>query len=273
MNNFDKTVGFITGGASGIGLGVARALGQQGMTLILADIEPETLARAAQGLRSEGMQVHTTVLDVSDADAYSKVAQQTLAEHGKVNFLFNNAGVAGGHFQAGSAPLQDWRWLVDVNLMGVVHGVEYFLPAMRESGEPGYIINTASMAGHMANAGMGAYTATKFAVVGYSEVLRQELGSSNIDVSVLCPAWVKTRIAESQRNFPGGQIHSEGQEGVEEIGRLIAQEGISTEALAKRVLEGMALRTFYLFTHPDFWPLLERRLNRVAADYQAVIPG
>jgi short-subunit dehydrogenase len=157
--------------------------------------------------------------------------------------------------------------------MGVVHGVECFLSAMRESGEPGYIINTASMAGHVANVGMGAYTATKFAVVGYSEVLRQELRNSNIDVSVLCPAWVKTRIAESQRNFPGGQVHFEGQEGIDEISRVIAEEGISTEALAERVLEGMAARTFYLFTHPDFWPLLEKRLGRVSADYRAVIPG
>jgi NAD(P)-dependent dehydrogenase (short-subunit alcohol dehydrogenase family) len=273
MDNFENTVGFITGGAAGIGLGVGRALGRRGMTLVLADIEPETLQSAAEDLRAEGIKVHTEVLDVSDADAYRAVAERTLAEHGKLNFLFNNAGVGGGFNLAGDTPLEDWRWVVDVNLLGVVYGVEFFLPAMRASGEPGYIINTASLAGHLGNTGMGSYTATKFAVVGYSEVLRQELAQSKIAVSVLCPAWVKTRIAESLRNHPNPAVAAQVEGKASEVGRIIEMEGISVDALAERVLQGMGSETFNLFTHPDFWPLLEQRLNRISADYREVMPA
>jgi NADP-dependent 3-hydroxy acid dehydrogenase YdfG len=273
MDTFNNTVGFITGGAAGIGLGVGRALGRKGMTLVLADVESETLDSAADALRREGITVHTEVLDVRDADAYREVAERTLSEHGKLNFLFNNAGVGGGFSLAGETPLQDWRWVVDVNLMGVVHGVEFFLPAMRASKERGYIINTASLAGHLANVGMGSYTATKFAVVGYSEVLRQELAKTPISVSVLCPAWVKTRIAESLRNHPDPAVAAQVDGRPNEVGRIIEMEGISVDELADRVIEGMASQTFNLFTHPSFWPALEKRLERITADYSEVMPG
>ncbi|MFK8043518.1 SDR family NAD(P)-dependent oxidoreductase [Congregibacter sp.] len=276
MNNFENTVGFITGGAAGIGLGVGRALGLKGMTLVLADVEPETLAKTAEDLRGEGITVHTEVLDVRDADAYREVAERTLETHGKVNFLFNNAGVGGGHAIAGETPLQDWRWVVDVNLLGVVYGVEFFLPAMRACKEPCYIINTASLAGHVSNPGMGAYCATKFAVVGYSEAMRHELAGSDIEISVLCPAWVKTRIAQSRRNHPDAAeaANASGEEdGMNKIDEIIANEGISVEALTERVVTGMAAGTFYLFTHPDFWPAVQERLDRITADYQEVMPG
>jgi len=273
MNDFDNSVGFITGGAAGIGYGVGRALGRRGMHLVLADIEADTLENAADDLRREGIRVTTETLNVADAEAYRDVAARTLAERGKVNFLFNNAGVGGGAFQAGETPLADWRWVVDVNLMGVVHGVEFFLPAMRDSRETGYVINTASLAGHVANPGMGAYCATKFAVVGYSEVLRQELADSRVNVSVLCPAWVKTGIARSRRNHPNPGAQAHGQEGMDEIHRIISEQGISVEALAERVVTGMADKTFYLFTHPDFWPVVQERLNRVSTDYQGVLPA
>ncbi|WP_439105772.1 SDR family NAD(P)-dependent oxidoreductase [Congregibacter sp.] len=276
MNNFENTVGFITGGAAGIGLGVGRALGLKGMTLVLADVESDTLDQAAEALRSEGITVHTEVLDVRDADAYREVAERTLAKHGKVNFLFNNAGVGGGHAIAGATPLQDWRWIVDVNILGVVYGVEFFLPAMRASGEPCYIINTASLAGHVSNPGMGAYCASKFAVVGYSESMRHELANSNVEISVLCPAWVKTRIAQSRRNHPDAAeaaVANGPQDGSNKIDQIIANEGISVEALTERVISGMDSGTFYLFTHPGFWPAVKERLDRITSDYNEVMPG
>ncbi len=269
MQDFENSVGFITGGAGGIGYGVAAALGRRGMHLVLADIEVDTLEASAEVLRSKGMQVSTEVLDVSDANAYAHVAQRVLATHGKLNFLFNNAGIATNTL-SGESSLSDWRWTLDVNVLGVVHGIENYLGPMRESGEPGYIINTASLAGHLGNVGMGAYCASKFAVVGYSEVLRLELEDSAIDVSVLCPAWVRTRIAQSRRNHPSNADRPL-QEMELEVDRIIAEEGISVESLAERVLEGMASRTFYLFSHADFWPMVEERLQRIHADYSEVL--
>jgi NAD(P)-dependent dehydrogenase (short-subunit alcohol dehydrogenase family) len=265
MDNFENTVGFITGGASGIGLGVARALGERGMTVVLADIEADTLAAAAEELRGVGITVDTAVLDVSDAGAYKAVAERTLEKHGTLHFLFNNAGVGGG------PTLEDWRWVMDVNVMGVVHGVEFFLPAMRASGQIGYIINTASLAGHIVNPAMPSYCASKFAVVAYSEALQAELADTPIDVSALCPAWVKTRIAHSHRNHPNRDGVDTTNPNFEAVHKVIEEEGISVEELADRVLRGMASKTFNLFTHADFWPEVENRMNRIRADYREVL--
>jgi len=275
MNSFKNTVGFITGGASGIGLGVARALGERGMTLVLADIEHDALEAARSDLSSQGIQVHTEILDVRDANAFRDVADRTLATHGKLNFLFNNAGVGAGYALSGNTPLDDWRWVMDVNVMGVVNGIECFLPAMQESGEPGYIINTASLGGLVAQPGGGPYITSKFAVVGYSEVLRLELEGSKIDVSVLCPAWVKTRIAQSLRNHPDPTRAAENYEG--EAGgrysRIIEAEGISVTSVGERVIAGMAAKNFYLFTHPSHWRFLEERISRITTEYQHILPS
>jgi NAD(P)-dependent dehydrogenase (short-subunit alcohol dehydrogenase family) len=265
MDNFENTVGFVTGGASGIGLGVARALGERGMTVVLADIEAATLTSAAEELRGSGIRVDTEVLDVSDADAYQAVAQRTLETYGTLHFLFNNAGVGGG------PSLEDWRWVMDVNVMGVVHGVEFFLPAMLASGEIGYIVNTASLAGHIVNPAMPAYCASKFAVVAYSEALLAQLADTPIDVSVLCPAWVKTRIAHSQRNHPNPDAAGTVHPNFEEVHKVIEEEGMSVEELADRVLRGLASKTFNLFTHADFLPEVESRLNRIRDDYREVL--
>lgn len=272
MQGFENSVGFITGGASGIGLGVAAQLGQRGMHVVLADVEEQALERSAENLREAGVSVTTEVLDVRDAENYQEVARRTLHDRGGLNFLFNNAGVA-PNSKTGGGALEDWRWAIDVNILGVVHGVESFLPAMRESKEPGYIINTASLAGHVGSPGMAAYCATKFAVVGYSEVLRQELSKTSIRVSVLCPGWVKTRIAQSRRNHPSASADEPWPDAEREIDQIIAEQGISVEALAQRVVAGMETETFYLFTHPEFWPQVEKRLQRIHSDYAEVMPG
>jgi NADP-dependent 3-hydroxy acid dehydrogenase YdfG len=271
MESFEGKVAFITGAASGIGFAIARALGGHGATLVLADIEAGALAAAAGALSDEGMAVETEVLDVRDAIAYSEVAQRVLGRHGTVHLLFNNAGVA-SHSPVGDSPLVDWRWIMDVNVLGVVYGVELFLGAMRASGETCHIVNTASLAGHSAAPGMGAYCASKFAVVGYSESLRMELSDSRIGVSVLCPAWVQTRIAEARRNHPEDAAEEIGSEGLSEIGRLIAEEGMDVNAVAARVLTGLRDGTFYLFTHPEFWPVVNERLKRIRGDYAAILP-
>lgn len=267
MKDFASKVGFITGGAGGIGYAVAEAMAKRGMSLMLVDIEADTLAEAAAKLAVYDIQLETAVLDVSDLESYQKVAKQTLDHFGKVNFLFNNAGVGSGSI-AGTGSIEDWRWTVEVNLMGVVYGIETFLPGMRDSGEPCHIVNTASMAGFLAAPGMGSYTATKFAVVGYSETLDVELEEYPIGVSVLCPAWVKTRINESRRNHPDGQgLSAEESDRAREITALIENEGMEPSEIAELVVRGVENDELYLFSHADFWPLMEKRLETVKAAY------
>ena len=267
MKDFANKVGFITGGASGIGYAVAEAMAKRGMALMIVDIEASALEEAAAQLATYDVQIETAVLDVSDLETYQKVAQQTLDHFGKVNFLFNNAGVGSGAI-SGTGGIEDWRWTVEVNLMGVVYGVESFLPGMRDSGEPCHIVNTASMAGFLAAPGMGSYTATKFAVVGYSETLEVELADSPIGVSVLCPAWVKTRINESRRNHPDGQgVSAEESDRAREITELIKNEGMEPSEIAELVVRGIENDELYLFSHADFWPIMEKRLERVKAAY------
>ena len=270
MKDFNNSTGFITGGASGIGLAMARALGNRGMTVMLADIEAETLDRAEGALRSEGIAAHSIVLDVGDPDAYARAAAQALETLGKVNFLFNNAGV-GTLSPAGQTPPRDWQWVVNVNLLGVAYGVEHFLPSMQALDEPCHVMNTASLAGHVANPGFGPYNATKFAVVGYSECLRLELADSHIGVSVLCPAWIKTRIAHSHRNHPDAERAADTTSGMNPLAELIEAEGLPVETLIGRAIDAMADGTFHVFTHADFWPMVEERLERVRGDYRRVL--
>lgn len=271
MHTFTNTCGFITGAASGIGLAMAQELGKRGMSLMLADIEADALEQAASALRAAGVQAETVVLDVGDPVAYEHAARHTLQRLGKVNFLFNNAGV-GALSPAGQTSVADWQWVVNVNLLGVAYGVENFLPAMLALDEPCFIMNTASLAGHVANPGFGPYNATKFAVVGYSESLRMELEHSNVGVAVLCPAWVKTRIAQSGRNHPDSARAAAATAAGEmsAIAQLIAAEGIPVQQLIERALTAMADGTFNVFTHADFWPLVEERLNRVRDDHQQI---
>ena len=270
LREFKDTVGFITGGASGIGLAAAEALGKRGMKLMLADIEADTLARAVEGLRSKGITAEGLPLDVADSAAYESVTRQTLEHFGKVNFLFNNAGV-GSFAMAGATPIADWQWVVNVNLLGVAHGIEYFLPSMQALNEPCHIVNTASMAGHVGVAGMGPYNATKFAVVGYSESLRDQLAETHIKVSVLCPAFVKTRIADSRRNHPNGSTDQHLDPVERDVAELIAETGMETSQLMDIFMAGIEQDRFYLFSHADFWPVLEERLERIRQDYAAVL--
>lgn len=202
MTELTGKTAFVTGGASGLGLAMARSMGARGARLMLADIDEAKLEESGSHLKAEGYQVATCVCDVADAKSVQAAADATIQAFGSVHIVVNNAGVALGG-QAGETALEDWKWIVDINLMGVVHGVETFLPLIRKNGEGGHIVNVASMAGLAASAAMAPYHATKFAVVGYTESLQQEMADSNIGVSVLCPAWVSTDIHKSSLDRPG----------------------------------------------------------------------
>ena len=202
MKEFQGRTAFVTGGASGMGFAMAEAFGREGMNVMLADIEEGALSRALLALRDQQIRCEGVVADVSSRASMRKAALETISKFGKVHVVVNNAGVAV------SAPMDrltedEWRWVLDVNLKGVVNGVEIFVPLIASHGEGGHIVSTASLAGLFTGPGVEPYSATKYAVVGMSEGWRAELKSRNIGVSVLCPALVNTNILDSYRNRPG----------------------------------------------------------------------
>ena len=195
-------VAVVTGAGSGIGLSLARRFADAGMRVTLADLDEAALDEAVTDLREAGGKVTGLVTDVSDAASVQRLADETVSAYGAVHVLCNNAGVGGGG-PLTEVSLERWRWILDVNLWGVIHGVRAFLPLMMAQGE-GHIVNTASSAGLTGTAFMGPYCTSKFAVVGLSESLWHELAQlgSGVGVSVLCPGFVRTRIADSERSRP-----------------------------------------------------------------------
>lgn len=260
---------FVTGGAKGIGLGIAKALSARGANVMLADLDADGLSAAAKTL---GDRADTVLCDVADPSAVTAAAEKTIARFGKAHILVNNAGV-GGAGAVGATPLEDWRWVVDVNLMGVVHGVETFVPLIKSHGEGGYVINTASLAGHATGVGTGApYNATKFAVVGYSETIRAELAKHNIGCSVLCPAWVATDIHKSGFNAPsaaGVDVEAALQSPMFQKMDAVVKSGLSPDMVGEWTVECMLAKRMYIFTHPEFRGGVEQRLAELRADYQA----
>jgi NAD(P)-dependent dehydrogenase (short-subunit alcohol dehydrogenase family) len=201
MENVEGTVAFITGGASGIGLGMAKVFSSAGMKVVIADIRQDHLDQAMSSFERAGDMIHPIKLDVTDRDAMENAAQETLQTFGKVHVLCNNAGVnLFGPIQ--QATYEDWDWVLSVNLGGVINGVQTFLPRIRSHGEGGHIVNTASMSGIYVSGGVGVYTTSKFAVVGLSEALCLDLQPDNIGVSVLCPGFVNSKIYDCGRTRP-----------------------------------------------------------------------
>jgi NAD(P)-dependent dehydrogenase (short-subunit alcohol dehydrogenase family) len=267
MQEFDGKVAFVTGAASGIGLGIARALAGAGMKVMLADIEKAALDRAAQGLRADGATVDTIVCDVSDARSMVGAADATIAAFGKVHVLCNNAGVSTGGFVE-ECDDGDWDWVIGVNFLGVLHGCRAFLPHIKRQGEGGHVVNTSSMAGLLGGvAGWGPYNSTKFAVVGLTEVLRQEGREGGYGASVLCPGGVNTNIYEAPRNRPkrfGPQVSKVAfMDNPDEL-----KKGLDPRVVGKLVLEAIRENRLYVFTDPRFRRLVEKRYQRILEDFE-----
>jgi NAD(P)-dependent dehydrogenase (short-subunit alcohol dehydrogenase family) len=266
MLDFQGKAAFVTGGASGIGLALGRAFAEAGARVMLADIEEKALNEAVAGLNNGNLaEVRGIICDVRDYQAVERAAQATLDVFGRIHFVCNNAGVSGPG-SSDNIHLQTWRWVIDVNLMGLVHGVRAFLPHLKSHGEGGHIVNTASMAGFLGT-GFGPYTASKFAVVGISETLRAELAPHGIGVSVLCPGWVNTRILESRSNWPKEYGAPPPRRGAERIAELV-NTGMEPGAVAALVLDAIRDNELYVFTHPDIRPLLEARVENFLAAYR-----
>ena len=257
MSQFTGKTAIISGGAEGIGFSIAQAMGKQGMKLVIADIDTQQLEKAEAKLQALGVEVLAVPLDVSKRDQWQVVAEQAKARFGKVHMLVNNAGVGSNPGPIEKTNATDWEWVLSVNLMGVVYGAEAIVPLMKEHGEGGWMINVASMAGMAGAPFMGSYTATKVAVVGMSESWHAELKPHNIQVSVLCPAFVKTRIHLSQRNKPEeysseASARDPGASTVAAQMQQIVDAGIAPEIVGERVLEAINAGELYIFTHPNY---------------------
>ncbi|KRB40576.1 SDR family NAD(P)-dependent oxidoreductase [Phenylobacterium sp. Root700] len=266
MRDLTGKTAFITGGASGLGLAMAHAFGGAGMNVMLADIEEAPLAAARADLEARQIKTASVICDVADRAALSAAADATLAAFGKVHVVCNNAGVgAGGPID--QVKPGDWDWILAVNLMGVVYGMEVFTPHVRAHGEGGCFVNTASMAGMISVPGMEPYTATKYAVVGMSEGWAGQLAPENINVAVLCPGFVKTKINQSGRTRQsqyGGPVPNN-----PTVGQSNVDNGIDPEFVGARVLEAVQNDERYIFTHPGMRNLVEQRFSRIMAGFDA----
>ncbi len=212
MDSFKDKVAVVTGGASGIGRALVLALAHEGARVVVADLDEAAMDGVARDVRAQGAQALTVRTDVTDLGQVQALAEHAFKTFGGVHVLCNNAGVAawGGLERATH---RDWQWVLGVNLWGVIHGVEAFVPRMIAGGAPGHIVNTASMAGLIASQGLGVYNTSKYAVVGLSETLAKDLKPYRIGVSVLCPMGVDTRIRESERSRPAALRNEAGDGG------------------------------------------------------------
>ncbi len=269
MKDFHGKAAFVTGGASGIGLAMARALAEAGARVMIADIEEKPLTDAVASLKGNLPEVRGIACDVRDYAAVERAAKVAIDAFGKVHIVCNNAGV-GGSPGVDNISLNDWRWVVDINLMGVVHGVRALVPHIKSHGEGGHIVNTASMAGIVSMIGFGAYTATKYAVVGLSEGLSVELAPHNIGVSVLCPGWVSTRIGESRRNWPKeyGAPPPPMSGPIADMAREAIRTGLDPNIVAGLVMKAIEDNQLYIFTDPAMRVWIEKRFERILADYR-----
>jgi NAD(P)-dependent dehydrogenase (short-subunit alcohol dehydrogenase family) len=254
MQQLAGKAAFVTGGASGIGLALGRAFVEAGMKVVLADIEAGALNDAVETLSDGGADVRGIICDVADAESVQRAAQAAFDAFGKVHVVCNNAGVGGGS-GIDQISLATWRWVLDVNLMGVVHGIQAFLPQIRKHGEGGHFVNTASMAGMNSGLGFSPYSASKFAVVNISEGLASRLAPLGIGVTVVCPGYVRTRIWEASRNrqhrygpaeipdpeSPAGQLMAH----LSELGR----SGLDPADVAAQVVTAIRDNELYVFTH------------------------
>jgi NAD(P)-dependent dehydrogenase (short-subunit alcohol dehydrogenase family) len=272
MRELAGKTAFVTGGASGIGLALGRAFAEAGMKVMLADIETEALADAVKSLHNVGPEVRGVSCDVTDPVSVEDAARASYQAFGNVHVVCNNAGVAGSG-GIDNISLESWRWVLDVNLMGVLHGIRTFLPHIRAHGEGGHIVNTASMAGMDSGLGFSSYVASKFAVVGMSEGLATQLKPLGIGVSVLCPGYVRTRIGESGRNRPKRYGPALAPDPASPAGALVAEiaerlkAGLDPSEVAAQVLAAVRADEFYVFTHPEMRGEVDARF----ADIQAAM--
>ena len=278
MKDFQGKVAVITGGASGLGRAMADRFAREGMRIVLADVEPDALARAEAEMKAAGAEVIGVRTDVSKAADVEALAQKTLAAFGAVHLLANNAGVAEGG-SVWDNTVADWEWVLGVNVWGVIHGVRVFTPIMLEQGSEGHIINTASVAGLISPPGMGIYCVSKHAVVTLSECLHHDLAqkSAKLRCSLLCPAYVPTGIADSGRNRPAKLKQTRHKSAADlaldaSLKKAVQSGKLSAADVAEKVYEAVRDERFYILTHPRIKPSIQWRMEDILQERSPTNP-
>ena len=280
MRNFKGKVAVVTGAANGIGRAIGDICAREGMRVVLADVNKEALARAEGELREGGATVLAVQTDVSKAEDVDELARRAYDAFGGVHLLFNNAGV----MTTGTVwenTLSDWRWVLGVNLWGVIHGVRTFVPLMLQQGTEGHIVNTASMRGLSRASSNGVYCVSKHGVVALTETLHYELAQrgAKIRVSVLCPGAIDTRFADVAENrllqnedVPGERgMTPEDEEMLREL-RHGTRTGMSPEEVADKVFDAIRDEKFYIITQPETMVRVERRMRDIIDERNPTLP-
>lgn len=271
MKEFKDKVAVITGAANGIGFGIAERCAQLGMRVVLAGINAENLSVAEEKLKSTGAALLCVRTDVSKREDVEALAQKTLDAFGAIHLLVNNAGVGAGT-TVWESTWEDWEWVIDVNLWGVIYGVKVFTPIMLTQNEEAHIVNVASVTGLLSNYPCAPYQVTKHAVVGLTENLYYSLSKQNtkVKVSLVCPGWVKTGILKSERNRPPELQNQPGslpnrRAAMESYRKMqeALEAGISIEELTDHVFKAIENEQFYVLTHPEYNDHIQKRMDHI----------
>ena len=280
MKAFQGKVAVVTGAASGIGRALAERCAQEGMKVVLADIEEPALMQTSRDLAAQGAQTLAVPTDVSQAGEVETLARKAFETYSAVHLLCNNAGVGGGK-SAWESTLADWEWVLGVNLWGVIHGIHFFVPRMLEQRSEGHIVNTASMAGLTYGPGQSIYKVSKHGVVSLSETLYYELAlrGASLKVSVLCPGLVSTNILDAQRNRPArlqdasvNEPLSPQAEAVVQRFQQAVREAMPPGQVADIVFEAIREERFYILTHPTWKAAIQIRMEDILQERNPTLP-
>ena len=269
MRDFKGKTAIVTGAASGIGLGIAKALAHAGANIVLADLRPEPLEAARRIIEAIGVRAVGVTIDVSDADSVAAAGKAALDAFGALHIAVNNAGVAMHGTPLEKVTPEEWDWVIGVNVKGVINGIRTFVPMIRSHGQGGHVVNTGSVSSLFVREGrnQGAYAMTKYAVLALSEALEQELTGSGIGVSVLCPGGVTTSIFDSAATRPdrfGGSYRRPEQEALK---AAFAPAALDPVVVGRRVLRAIQDDEFYILTHTGEREIITARLNRIRAAF------
>jgi NAD(P)-dependent dehydrogenase (short-subunit alcohol dehydrogenase family) len=278
MRDFKGKTAIVTGAASGIGLGIAKALAHAGANIVLADLRPEPLEAARKTIEAIGVKTFAVTIDVSDPASVAAAGQAVLETFGTLHIAVNNAGVAMHGTPIENVTLEEWEWVIGVNVKGVINGIRTFVPMIRGHGQGGHVVNTGSVSSLFVREGrnQGAYAMTKYAVLALSEALEQELAGTGIGVSILCPGGVNTSIFDSAATRPdrfGGSYRRPQQEAMKSA---LAAGLLAPETVGRRVVQAIRDNEFYILTHTNERETITARFDRIRAAFDradAVMPS